>query len=125
MNWKGRAQQLDSEIHAVYLACQDPRVPWYAKILFACLIAYALSPIDLIPDFIPVLGQVDDLVLVPVGMALAIRMIPQEVLMECRQRARASGLDGRSWRWAGLCVVVTVWALMATLTVAVIMRSLA
>lgn len=125
MSWKGRARQLNSEIHAVCLAYMDPRTPWYAKALFACLIAYALSPLDLIPDFIPILGQVDDVILIPLGMALAMRMIPQEVLMESRQRAEASAVDGRSWRRAGVCVVVSVWALMATLTALVISRTLA
>lgn len=125
MGWKGKAQQLNSEIHAVCLAFMDPRVPWYAKALCACLIAYALSPLDLIPDFIPILGQVDDVIIVPLGIALGMRMIPQDVLMELRQRADACAVEGRSWRWAGVCVVVTVWAIMGVLSAVVITRTLA
>ncbi|MGQ9653245.1 MAG: YkvA family protein [Thermodesulfobacteriota bacterium] len=123
MNWKGRVQQLNSEIHAVFLAYQDRRVPWYTKAFLACLMAYALSPLDLIPDFIPILGQADDLILIPLGIALAIRMIPQEVLVECRQRAGACAVGSSPWRWVGVWVVVTVWALMATLTASVTTRT--
>lgn len=71
----------------VYLACRDPRTPWYAKVLAGGIVAYALSPIDLIPDFVPVLGYLDDLIIVPLGIALAVRMIPEPVLADCRLRA--------------------------------------
>ena len=67
-NWKIKAEQLKQEMHALYLASRDPRVPWYAKAFVACVIAYAVSPIDLIPDPIPVLGYLDDLVLLPIGI---------------------------------------------------------
>ena len=92
--WKARRRQLQAEVYALYLAYRDPRVPWYAKAVAACVVGYALSPIDLIPDFIPVLGYLDDLVLIPLGIALALRMIPPAVMDECR--------DGRapSWRTA-------------------------
>ena len=90
--WEGFkrwARQLKREIEALMLAARDPRTPWYAKWLVAGVVAYALSPIDLIPDFIPVLGQLDDLILVPLGIAIAIRLIPTEVLAECRAKAGA------------------------------------
>ncbi len=86
--WKQRVRKLRTETYALYLAVKDPRVPWYAKFSAGCVVAYALSPIDLIPDFIPVLGYVDDLILVPLGIALTIRMIPPEVLAEYRANAR-------------------------------------
>ena len=93
--WKVRARQLQAEVYALYLAYRDPRVPWYAKAVAACVVGYALSPIDLIPDFIPVLGYLDDLVLIPLGIALVLRMIPPAVMVECRERARAELADGK------------------------------
>jgi uncharacterized membrane protein YkvA (DUF1232 family) len=86
--WKRRARLLKVEVYALYLACRDPRVPWYAKAFTACVVGYAFSPIDLIPDFIPVLGYLDDLVLVPLGVIVARQMIPTEILAECRGRAQ-------------------------------------
>jgi uncharacterized membrane protein YkvA (DUF1232 family) len=83
--WRARAAELKAEAQTLYLACRDPRVPWYAKLLAAAVVAYALSPIDLIPDFIPVLGQLDDLIIVPLGIALAIRLMPRSVYEEHRR----------------------------------------
>ncbi len=88
VGWKERAWRLRTEVRALRLAYRDPRVPWYAKWVLACVVGYALSPIDLIPDFIPVLGQLDDLILVPLGVLLALKMIPKEIMHECRERAR-------------------------------------
>ena len=96
---KARARALKKEVFAVYLAAKDPRTPWYAKGLIFLIVAYALSPIDLIPDFVPVLGYVDDLIIIPGGIWLAIRMIPPEVLTEARGRVAAGG---RSRKLAGL-----------------------
>jgi len=75
--WRLWARALKTEAHAVYLASKDPRVPWYAKALAACVLAYLFSPIDLIPDFIPVVGYLDDLVVVPAGLLLVIKLIPR------------------------------------------------
>jgi uncharacterized membrane protein YkvA (DUF1232 family) len=83
--WRARAAELKADAHALYLACRDPRVPWYAKVLAGAVVAYALSPIDLIPDFIPILGQLDDLILVPLGVSLAIRLIPRPIYQEHRR----------------------------------------
>jgi len=105
--WKDKARRLRNEVYAVYLASKHPATPWYAKALVALVVAYALSPVDLIPDFIPVLGYLDDLVLVPAGIALAIRLIPPPVLEECRQKAAADGQAPRNWIAAG--VVVALW----------------
>lgn len=85
---KEHAHLLKTETFALYLAARDPRTPWYAKLLVAGIVAYVFSPIDLIPDFVPVLGYLDDLVLVPMGITLAIKLIPLSVLSECRARAR-------------------------------------
>ena len=86
--WRARARGLETEVRALWLASRDPRVPWLAKAVAGLTVAYALSPIDLIPDFIPVLGHLDDLVLVPLGLALAIRLVPPEILAEHRARVR-------------------------------------
>ncbi|MBW2593083.1 MAG: DUF1232 domain-containing protein [Deltaproteobacteria bacterium] len=82
------AKQLKQEIYTLYFAYKDPRVPWFAKVFIFCVVGYALSPIDLIPDFIPVLGYLDDIILLPLGIALALKMIPSAVLTECRQKSR-------------------------------------
>lgn len=80
--WKQRVRELKTETYALYLPIKHPRVPWYAKFSAVCVVAYVFSPIDLIPDFIPVLGYIDDLIIVPIGIALTIKMIPPEVLAE-------------------------------------------
>lgn len=87
-HWKRWARAMRYEARAVYRASKDPRVPWYAKALAVCVFGYLLSPIDLIPDFIPVLGYLDDLIIVPAGLLLAIRLIPAEVMQEYREAAR-------------------------------------
>jgi uncharacterized membrane protein YkvA (DUF1232 family) len=108
-SWKSRAKGLKSEVYALYLACKDPRTPWYAKAFAAMVLGYALSPIDLIPDFIPVLGYLDDLVIVPAGMALLIRMIPKEVLEECRERARNASRR-KLKNWTAGAIIILIWA---------------
>src|SRR6516164_3648794 len=105
--WRERARKLKQDVVAVALALRDPRVPWYAKALGALIVAYALSPIDLIPDFIPVVGYLDDLVLVPLGLMLMVRLIPADVLAE--HRAAAAGIVERPVSYAGAAVVILVW----------------
>src|SRR5574341_1131524 len=111
MAWNEHAQRLKVEVLALYLAYRDPRVPWYAKALAACVVAYALSPIDLIPDPIPVLGHLDDLVLIPLGVVAVRALIPPPVLEECRARARE--LEDRPRSWAAAAVIVLVWLALA------------
>ena len=111
--WKRRARTLKQETYALYLAYRDPRVPWYAKVWAACVVAYAFSPLDLIPDFIPVLGYLDDLILVPAGIALALKMIPAEVMAESRLRAQEELAAGRPRNWLAGAVIVGVWLLLA------------
>ena len=102
------ARGLKREVHAVYLAARDPRVPWYAKALAIAVAAYATSPIDLIPDFIPVLGYLDDLIIVPLGLALAIRLIPPEVMAEHRLSAAAA--EGRPVSKSAAVIIILIWA---------------
>jgi len=108
-SWRQRAKELKAETYALYLAVRDPRVPWYAKVSALCVVAYALSPIDIIPDFIPVLGYLDDLILLPIGIALTIKMIPALVLAECRGKAQAHIAAGSLLGWAGAAVVIMIW----------------
>jgi uncharacterized membrane protein YkvA (DUF1232 family) len=112
--WKQWARVIKRDAHALSLAARDPRVPWHAKALAIGVAAYALSPIDLIPDFIPVLGYLDDLLIVPAGIALAVRLIPPDVLAEHRERATAAANRPVS-RFAA-AVIVAVWMLAIGLT---------
>ena len=113
--WKQSARGLQREIYALYYAYRDPRVPWYAKAFIALVVAYAFSPIDLIPDFIPILGYLDDLLLIPLGVGLALRMIPAEVMRESRARAeQALEREPRGFGWMG-AVVIGVWVVVAAL----------
>jgi uncharacterized membrane protein YkvA (DUF1232 family) len=105
------AQRLKLEVYALYLAYKDPRVPWYARLFAACVAGYAFSPIDLIPDPIPILGYLDDLVLIPLGVLLARRMIPDVVLAECREKAK--DLAERPTNWLAAGVIIALWVLLA------------
>lgn len=107
--WKTRAAALQADTYALYLAYRDPRVPWLAKLVTALVVAYAFSPIDLIPDFIPVLGYIDDLLLVPFGVALAIRLIPRAVFAEHRAQAAQRLSQPRPRSWVGAAIVLTLW----------------
>lgn len=119
---KKRARRLKAELYALYLAYRDPRVPWYARLFAAGVLAYAISPIDLIPDFIPVLGYLDDLILVPLGIMLALRMIPPEVMTECRERAKEISREGRPTNWVAAGVIIGIWLLVAALSVVLVLR---
>jgi len=121
--WKRRARQLKVETYALYLAYKDPRVPWYAKVLAACVVGYAFSPIDLIPDFIPILGYLDDLVLVPLGITLAIKMIPHTVLDECRENAQEALSQDKPRNWVAAGVIIATWLLLIVLVVVVVART--
>lgn len=109
--WREKARHLQRETYALYFAIRDPRVPWYAKALAAGIVGYAFSPIDLIPDFIPVVGYLDDLVLIPLGVMAVRAMIPVGVLAECRERARL--LEGKPRSWIAAAVIVAVWIALA------------
>ena len=121
-SWRRRARELKAETYALYLACRDPRTPWLAKLLAACIVAYALSPIDLIPDVIPVLGYLDDLILLPLGIALVIRLIPQSVMNECRSRAREVLAEGLPVSRTAGAVIIAIWLLLAALAILIVLR---
>lgn len=114
--WKSWARHLKKETHALYHAYRDPRVPWYAKLLAIFVVAHTLSPIDLIPDFIPVLGYLDDLIITPLGLALLLKMIPEEVMVEARRKAQIS-MDAKDPSRLGLIIVLAVWVLAVLLVV--------
>jgi uncharacterized membrane protein YkvA (DUF1232 family) len=105
---KDKSKKLTQEVYALSLACKDKRVGLPAKLIVIAVVAYAASPIDLIPDFIPVLGLLDDLILIPAGIALAIRLIPKEVLAECRAKAKEKGAAPGKNRAAAI-VIVCIW----------------
>lgn len=111
---KAKAARIRTEVAAVALAYRDPRVPWHARAVAVAVIAYALSPLDLIPDVIPVLGYVDDLILLPLGIGLVLKLIPPEVLAECRERVRAGKTPAvpRWMQWSAGAAIVTVWLLL-------------
>ena len=103
-----RANNLKNEVYALFLCYRDPRVPWYAKVLMLLIIGYAVSPIDLIPDFIPVLGQLDDLLILPVGIALVLKMIPKSVMEEYRKKARDEPISIRA-KWVVAAIIVSIY----------------
>lgn len=113
--WRGWARRLKREVLALSLAYRDPRTPWYARVVIICVVGYALSPIDLIPDAIPVLGYLDDLLLVPLGVALAIRLIPPDVLAEGRAAAGRRLDAGQGLGRVAAAVIVVLWLALAAL----------
>jgi uncharacterized membrane protein YkvA (DUF1232 family) len=121
--WKRRAAQLKTETYALFLAYRDHRTPWYARLFAACVVAYAFSPLDLIPDFIPVLGYLDDLILIPLGIALALKMIPPQVMADSRIQAQELLGQGRPRNWIAAAAIVAVWLALAALAVILVVRA--
>jgi uncharacterized membrane protein YkvA (DUF1232 family) len=109
IGWKEKAKTLKREVYALYLCSRHPETPLYAKLCALVIVAYALSPIDLIPDFIPVLGYLDDLVLIPAGIVLLIKMMPKDVLEECRRKAEKDPATSGVKSWAGAIIIVLLW----------------
>jgi uncharacterized membrane protein YkvA (DUF1232 family) len=101
------AKTAERDVIAVWLAARDPRTPWYAKLVAAGVAAYALSPIDLIPDFVPVLGYLDDIIIVPLGILLVLKLIPSDLMTEFR--AEAAQIEERPKSYVGAAIVVTLW----------------
>jgi uncharacterized membrane protein YkvA (DUF1232 family) len=123
--WQPRLRSLKIEVHALWLAYRDPRAPWYGKVVAACVLAYALSPIDLIPDFIPVVGQLDDLLLVSTGLFLTARLVPENVLAECRRRAGHVTGSRHPIRWTGAGLVVAARIAVLVLAARLVIHALA
>ena len=117
------AKSITRDVHAVYLAARDPRVPWYAKLIAGCIAAYALSPIDLIPDFIPVLGYLDDLIIVPLGILAVVALVPPCIMAEHRATAAAAADKPRSMM--GAIAIITIWTVLCVLFAWLAHRALA
>lgn len=118
---KSRAHTLKNEAYAIFLAAKDPRTPWYAKALIYFVVAHTFSPIDLIPDFIPILGYLDDIIITPLGIALAIRLIPAEVLAEARLTVATHGVE-RSVGLVGAGIIIIIWILAIIWGATIILR---
>ncbi|MFJ8235313.1 YkvA family protein [Ureibacillus sp. NPDC094379] len=106
---KAWAKNLKQQTFVLYFAYKDDRVPWYAKVFTACVVAYAFSPIDLIPDFIPILGYLDDIILIPLGIMLALKMIPKNVIVECQIKAEERMNNGKPKNWIVGSLIVLLW----------------
>ena len=111
-SWKEKAKQLKQEVYTLWLAYRLPGVPWYAKAFGALVVAYAFSPIDLIPDFIPVLGYLDDLILLPLGVALAIKMIPPDIYQQARAEAQRKLAEDPGSNWVAGVLIVLLWLVL-------------
>lgn len=118
---RSHARALKNEAYAIYLAAKDPRTPWYAKALIYFVVAHTFSPIDLIPDFIPILGYLDDLIITPLGIALAIRLIPAEVLAEARLTVATHGMERRVM-YVGAGIIIIIWILAIIWGATIILR---
>ena len=114
--WKAKARKLKLEVYALYLVSKDRRVPWYARVVAVAVVAYAFSPIDLIPDPIPVLGYLDDLILIPLGIALVIKLIPAEVMQDCREKAALTMQAGKPKNWVAGGIIILIWVSLFAFT---------
>src|ERR687890_1358499 len=120
--WKQRARRLSAQTYALYLAYRHPKTPWYAKVFAALIVGYVFSPIDPIPDFIPVVGLLDEMVVVPIGVLLAAKMIPPDVLEECREKAREVAEGEKPVSRVAAVVIVAVWVLCVAMAVYLALR---
>ncbi len=118
--WKQQARKLKVETYALYLAYRDPRVPLHARIFAGCVVGYAFSPIDLIPDFVPIFGYLDDLIIVPLGIKIALAMIPENVMSESRVQAQEIIRQGKPVNRIAAAIIISIWLLLAALSIVVI-----
>ncbi|MGE7667678.1 YkvA family protein [Ureibacillus composti] len=121
---KAWAKNLKKQTYVLYFAYKDDRVPWYAKVFTACIVAYAFSPIDLIPDFIPILGYLDDIILVPLGIMLALKMIPKNVIIDCQIKAEEKLNNGKPKNWIVGSLIVILWLIIFLWLLSVIFQFL-
>jgi len=119
-SWKQKARTLKKEVYALSFAMKDPRVPWYAKLFVALIIGYILSPIDPIPDFIPIIGYFDELIVVPLGIIMLSKMIPKEVMEECREKARTHHALMKGKHWIAASIIILIWMGIAYLGVRIV-----
>ena len=117
MTLKERAKKLKTDVPAVFLALKRKETPWYAKILAAAVVVYALSPVDLVPDFIPVLGYLDDVIILPALIALAVKLIPESVFGECRMQSEEIWQEGKTEKWYYAVPIILIWAAVIALIV--------
>ena len=110
---KSFARKLKQNLFVLYLSYKDNRVPWFAKLVAICVVAYAFSPIDLIPDFIPVLGYLDDLIIVPLGISLALKLIPPYIIEENREKAEDFRKNGKPKNWLTGALFILIWIVVA------------
>jgi len=108
---KVKAKDLKTQTYALYLSSKDKRTPWYAKLLIIAIVGYALSPIDLVPDFIPVLGYLDDLIILPVAIIIASKLIPSVVYQDCRKETEFGQMNTKA-KWVISSIIVVIWLLM-------------
>jgi len=120
--WKRRARQLSAQTYALYLAYCHPRTPWYAKVFAALVVGYVFSPIDPIPDFIPGVGLLDEMVVVPLGVLIAAKLIPRQVMEECQEKAREVAEGEKPVSRVAAMVVVALWLLCVALAVLLAVR---
>jgi uncharacterized membrane protein YkvA (DUF1232 family) len=110
--WKQKARELELQTYSLYFAYRDPRVPWYAKVSIALIVAFAFSPIDLIPDFIPIFGYLDDLVIVPLGVFLVLKMVPAQVMADSREKAKEHRIEGKpQYKFMGI-IIIGIWIIV-------------
>jgi uncharacterized membrane protein YkvA (DUF1232 family) len=121
-SWKQRARQLSAQTYALYLAYRDPRTPWYAKVFAALIVGYAFSPIDPLPDFIPGVGLLDEMVVVPIGVLKATKMIPPLVMEEAREKAREVAEGKRPVSRVAAVLIVAVWLLCVAMAIFLALR---
>lgn len=122
MRLTDRAKQLKTDVPAVFLALKDKRTPWYAKLFAALTVAYALSPIDLIPDFIPVIGYLDDLLILPLLVALTVKFIPGEVFAAYREEAKTLWSNGKPQKWYYALPIILIWTLILLVVLLLLLK---
>ena len=122
MTLKERARKLKTDVPAVFIALKKKETPWYAKVVAAIVVVYALSPVDLIPDFIPVLGYLDDIIILPALIALTIKLIPKEVFEKCRIESEGMWANGKPKKWYYAIPFVLIWVAVISLIVVAIVN---